>query len=86
MAFGDSSAESHALSAGTHGVRGVLDIGSRDVCAASGRECHGADAEVAIRAVSGGFGGDGVALEVVQLLDCKPKGCSGCFKVLHVDA
>lgn len=86
VAVGDGLGEGHALGAGADGVRGVLDVGAGDVGVAGRGEGHGADAEVAVGAVGGRFGGEGVPLEVVQLLDGEAEGGGGGFEVLRVDA
>lgn len=86
MTLRHSPSQSHALGARADGIRSILDVGAGDERAVGGRECHGADAEVAIRAVGGRLGCKGVTLEIVQLLDGEAKGCGGCFEVLHVEA
>lgn len=86
MTLGDRPAQGHALRARADGVRRVLDVGAGHVRTAGRGQCDGADAEVAVGAVGGGLGGDGVALEVVQLLDGEAEGRGGVLEVRGVDA
>lgn len=64
VAICHSPAECHALGARADGVGSVLDVGPRDEDAELGEQDR-ADAEVAVGAVRGGLGSDGVPFEVV---------------------
>lgn len=86
MTLRHSPSQSHALRARADGIRSVLDIGARNERAVGGRECHRADAKVAVGTIGSGLGCKGVTLEIMQLLDGEAKGCGRCFEVLHVEA
>lgn len=86
MTLRDSPSQSYTLSARADGIRSVLDVGARNERAVGGGECYSTNAKVAIGTVGCRLGREGVALEIVQLLDGEAKGCGGCFEVLHVEA
>lgn len=85
VALGDGFAKGDALGAGADGVGGVLDIGAGDVGTEVGED-DGTDSEVAVGAVGGGLGGDGVSLQVMQLLGGQAVGLTRRLEVLVVDA
>lgn len=85
MALRHSFTKSHALGTGADGVGRVLDVGAGDVVAKLGEQ-HGADTELAIRAVCRRLGCHGLALEMAYLLCGQAKGLTRLLKVLVVGA
>lgn len=70
---GEGFPEGDALGAGGHGVRGVLDVGARDVGPGDGEE-NGTDAEVAVGAVGERFGLHGAGVEGGEFIGMEVKG------------